>query len=515
MKTILNCAIYTRVSTDGQAEVEFNSCEAQESKIRAYISSQEDMEVYKVYSDPGFTGANMDRPALQGMFNDIKHNKINLVIAYKIDRLTRSPKDFYQIIEYFEKYEISFISVTERFDTSTPSGRLLRNIMLTFAQFERELTGERVRDKLLERAQKGFSHGGNVPLGYRKENKRLVIDEQESKAVKYIFETYVSKISLSDIVRGLKKNNLFNKEGNPIDKSRICHVLKNPVYTGLVPFRGKTYKGVHEPLISEELFNLAQTVNPHRTLQIKHNRVCYLGGLIQCAECGSSMTLTHSVKRKQRKKTTYYYYRCTSTYKKGWESCSTKQVSAERMDQFVHNNLERISLDDQYLENLVFKLKHAEGSKNPPFFGVSPLCTGFEPSENHEKITPAGIGQTLKIFVQGLKEKKGIEKNLWAKKFIKTILYSKEQISITLWDLDMCDLHTPAARPESFAGFSGLNSPFSDSKKTPQLPFGAAASVSLSGETGIRTLVGFRPRRFPVFRNRPTMRSLHWRAKIY
>lgn len=145
----MKCAIYTRVSTDNQAEIEFNSCEAQEAKIKSFIRSQENMEVFKVYSDLGFTGANLNRPALNEMLADIKQNKINLVISYKIDRFTRSPKDFYQLIEIFDKYGVDFISVTERFDTSTPSGRLLRNIMLTFAQFERELASERTKDKML------------------------------------------------------------------------------------------------------------------------------------------------------------------------------------------------------------------------------------------------------------------------------------------------------------------------------------------------------------------------------
>ena len=139
----MKIAIYTRVSTDTQADKEFNSCEAQEAKIGSFISSQENMDVYKVYSDQGFTGANIDRPALIEMLQDIQRGRIDLIISYKIDRLTRSPKDFYQLIELFEKHNVNFISVTERFDTSTPSGRLLRNIMLTFAQFERELISER------------------------------------------------------------------------------------------------------------------------------------------------------------------------------------------------------------------------------------------------------------------------------------------------------------------------------------------------------------------------------------
>lgn len=129
------------------------------------------MEVFKSYSDPGFTGADLNRPALSEMLNDIKERKINLVISYKIDRLTRSPKDFYQLIELFDKYGVDFISVTERFDTSTPSGRLFRNIMLTFAQFERELTSERTKDKMIERANKGMWNGGVIPFGYNLENK--------------------------------------------------------------------------------------------------------------------------------------------------------------------------------------------------------------------------------------------------------------------------------------------------------------------------------------------------------
>ncbi|MEW6087130.1 MAG: recombinase family protein [bacterium] len=184
----IKCAIYTRVSTDNQAEVEFNSCEAQEAKIKSFIASQENMELFKVYSDAGWTGANINRPALSELLNDIKQNKINLVVSYKIDRLTRSPKDFYQLIELFDKHGVDFISVTERFDTSTPSGRLLRNIMLTFAQFERELTSERTKDKMLERAQKGMWNGGIVPFGYKAENKKLIINGDEAKIIRSIYE---------------------------------------------------------------------------------------------------------------------------------------------------------------------------------------------------------------------------------------------------------------------------------------------------------------------------------------
>lgn len=228
MQGYLKCAIYTRVSTDNQAEVEFNSCEAQEAKIKSFISSQENMEIHKVYSDPGFTGANLNRPALQEMLNDIKEQKINLVISYKIDRLTRSPKDFYQLIELFDKYGVDFISVTERFDTSTPSGRLLRNIMLTFAQFERELASERTKDKMLQRAQKGMWNGGLVPFGYKAENKKLIVNEDEARLVRSIYEKYIAGSSIAELAKTAG-----------ISKSRVYNILRNPVYTGRIKYAGK------------------------------------------------------------------------------------------------------------------------------------------------------------------------------------------------------------------------------------------------------------------------------------
>ena len=175
------CAIYTRVSTDLQAEKDFSSCEAQEEKIRSFVKSQDNWQIFKVYSDAGYSGANLNRPALQELLEDIKQKKIDIVLAYKIDRLTRSPKDFYQLIEFFEKYNVSFISVTERFDTSTPAGRLLRNIMLTFAQFERELTSERTKDKMLERAKRGFTMVALLLLATKEKTKNSLSIKERQK----------------------------------------------------------------------------------------------------------------------------------------------------------------------------------------------------------------------------------------------------------------------------------------------------------------------------------------------
>ena len=449
----MQCAIYTRVSTDNQAEVEFNSCEAQEEKIRSFINSQENMEVFKVYSDAGFTGANLSRPALSEMLNDIKQNKIGLVISYKIDRLTRSPKDFYQLIELFEKRGVDFISVTERFDTSTPSGRLLRNIMLTFAQFERELASERTKDKMLQRAQKGMWNGGIVPFGYKSENKKLIINEKEAQIVRDIFETYVTSNSTSKIYDEMKDKDIRNREGQHFSKSAIPHILRNPVYTGKIKYAGKFSQGVHQPIISGDMFDLAQEIHKKRIRTLRVYKNYPLAGLVKCKECDLHMTPCHTNKRRQGKLKRYYYYRCTNTLQRDWDSCGTKQVSADRLEDYVFQNLERISLDKHYIESSIFRANNTPsgdrlglpdiksgqapyGSKYP-MKSVSPgHREGLELSEvcsESAKIYPDIFSQTLQLFVKGISERKGIEKNLWAKKFIKNIIYSKSDIQINLY----------------------------------------------------------------------------------
>ncbi|MGQ9472064.1 MAG: recombinase family protein [Candidatus Aminicenantales bacterium] len=201
----MKCAIYTRVSTDNQAEKEFNSCEAQAEKIKSFIRSQENLEVYKIYSDFGYSGASLERPALQELFKDITEDKISCILTYKINRLTRSPKDFYNLIEFFYKYGVSFISVIENFDTSSPIGRLLRNIMLTLAQFERELTAERTKDKMQQRREKGLWNGGLVPYGYKNVDKKLEIEEKEAEGVRKIFQIFLETQSLAETRRRINQ----------------------------------------------------------------------------------------------------------------------------------------------------------------------------------------------------------------------------------------------------------------------------------------------------------------------
>jgi len=426
-KQTKQCAIYTRVSTDAQAEKDFSSCESQEEKVRTFIQSQNDWHVAKVYTDAGFTGANTKRPALQELLEDIKQNKIDIVLSYKIDRLTRSPKDFYQLIEFFEQNNVSFISTTERFDTSTPSGRLLRNIMLTFAQFERELASERTKDKLVERAKKGFFNGGVVPFGYQRKDKKLIIVKKQAEIIKLIFETYLKNSSVDEVYQLLKIKDIKTRQGNNFTKGLLARVLRNPIYAGKIKYSGNLYQGIHKPIISEELFELAQNAHKKRIRKYRIYRKFLLGGLIKCNECGSFMSPCFTNKHKKGKLKRYYYYRCTSTSKKSWGHCPLKEVPADRIEQYLLENLERISMDNNYIEMLALKLN--QGLNTTPCVGSEPtkVCSKFSGFE------PAKITSLLKSFMGELKDKKGIERNLLAKKFVQKILYSKQSIKIALF----------------------------------------------------------------------------------
>ena len=460
-KQIKQCAIYTRVSTDMQAEKEFSSCESQEAKIRDFIKSQNNWQVFRVYTDAGYTGANTNRPALQELLEDTKQKKIDIVLSYKIDRLSRSPNDFYQLIEIFDEYQTDFISITERFDTSTPAGRLLRNIMLTFAQFERELVSERVKDKLLERAKKGMWNGGHTPFGYERKNKKLIINKKEAEIIRLIFETYLETRYINGIHNLLKEKNIKNKQGKTFSKQLIARILRNITYTGKINYAGQTYQGIHQSIISEELFELAQQTHKRRIKKFRIYKYFLLGGLIRCKECGYKMSSCFTNKHSNGKLKRYYYYRCTCTNKKGWQACSIKEVSAERIEKYILENLERISIDRNYIENLVFKLNHSLNTTHRDGIEPSQVCSEFS------KYSVETIVSILKSFISILSQRRGVERNLLAKRFIKGILYSKENIKITLFYsensknfLNSETKQSPALRKQGRANSLGTNKEF-------------------------------------------------------
>ena len=413
------CALYTRVSTNSQAELEYGSCEAQKDRIVSYIKSQEGLEVYKEYSDPGFTGSNIDRPALRELLRDVAARKVEFVMTYKIDRLTRSSKDFYSLIEFFEKNGVSFVSVSERFDTSSASGRLLRNIMLTFAQFEREMTAERTKDKLNQRAEKGMWNGGNIPIGYKPVDGKLLLVTKEATAIRGIFERFVSTGSLARTMDFIKENQIKSpKTGNLISINGVFTILRNPVYIGKMRWGQKIHHAIHEPIISKELFEAAQSLKKEKIIKRPIHKNYLLKGLIKCAECGSSMTPCYTNKKIKR----FYYYKCVSVIKHGPTACSIKEINLEKIEGFLIENLVRIAQDQQYIENLAFKMTHESSGHS-----------GLELLTRSSKDLATKVQQVLINFKNSIQSCSAIEKILVVRKNIKQIKFSKEYLEVIIF----------------------------------------------------------------------------------
>lgn len=268
----IKCAIYTRKSTEHGLDLEFNSLQNQEEACKAYIASQSfnGWQYCKTYSDAAISGGTMERPALKQMLDDMAHGLINTVVVYKVDRLSRSILDFHNMMKYFEKYGANFVSITQSFDTSTSMGKLTLNMLLSFAQFEREVSSERVRDKIRASKAKGLWMGGTPRLGYDVINKKLVVNATESEQVHHLFEKYLELQSVNDLTEYAKQNGINAKKwltakgrtkgGRPIAKMSMHRILRDKIYIGQIENKkeGTFAKGEHEPIISEELFNRVQ-----------------------------------------------------------------------------------------------------------------------------------------------------------------------------------------------------------------------------------------------------------------
>ncbi|MGH9552273.1 MAG: recombinase family protein, partial [Terriglobales bacterium] len=267
----LRCAIYTRKSSEEGLEQEFNSLQAQREACEAFITSQKGegwQALPAHYDDGGWSGGTLDRPALERLLADIRASKVDVVLVYKIDRLTRSLLDFAKIVEVFDAHGVSFVSVTQAFNTSTSMGRLTLNVLLSFAQFEREVTGERIRDKIAASKRKGMWMGGFEPLGYDVKDRMLVINRDEAKSVRFIFRRYLElgsvyklkdELAAKRITSKLRPNaNGKARGGRPIAAGALYHLLQNPIYCGRIAHKGQSYEGVHEAIIEPELWEAVQ-----------------------------------------------------------------------------------------------------------------------------------------------------------------------------------------------------------------------------------------------------------------
>jgi DNA invertase Pin-like site-specific DNA recombinase len=304
------CSIYTRKSTEEGLDMEFNSLDAQRESCEAYIASQKPegwVLVPDRYDDGGFSGGTLERPALRRLLADIEDGRIDVVVVYKIDRLSRSLMDFAKLVEVFDRRGVTFVSVTQSFNTTTSMGRLTLNILLSFAQFEREVIGERIRDKFAASRARGMWMGGHPPLGYDVKDRKLVVNPAEAATVRMIFERFLKIGSATTLARTLAAESVTTKRGRPIDKGFLYKLINNRVYIGEAVHKGTAYPGEHTAIISRGLWERVHSIlrdSPRwRAANTRAQTPALLKGLIFGAD-GRAMTPTHA--RKGRRLYRYY-----------------------------------------------------------------------------------------------------------------------------------------------------------------------------------------------------------------
>jgi len=344
---LLRCAIYTRKSTEHGLELEFNSLDAQREACAAYIKSQASQGwrlLSQHYDDPAYSGGNLDRPALKSLLKDIDAGKVDVVVVYKIDRLTRSLADFAKLVEAFDAKSISFVAVTQQFNTTSSMGRLTLNVLLSFAQFERELSSERVRDKVAASRAKGKWMGGSIPLGYDVKDKKLVPNPAEQKTVRFIFTRYLELKSLSNLLDDLNAKKVTTKRraartiaaqgGSSFTYGTLAYMLKNRIYVGEAGHRGKWHSGEHQPIVERELFDAVQVqIATHSGRRAK--RQTQSGALLKGKlydDRGNVMTPSYSAKNGVR-----YRFYVSSALLKGRKASvgSVGRVSASDVENAV------------------------------------------------------------------------------------------------------------------------------------------------------------------------------------
>lgn len=383
------CAIYTRKSSEEGLEQAFNSLHAQREAGEAYINSQKHegwIVLRTAYDDGGFSGGTMERPALVQLIADIAQGKIDVVVVYKVDRLSRSLADFVRIIERFDQQGVSFVSVTQQFNTSTSMGRLTLNVLLSFAQFEREVTGERIRDKIAASKKKGMWMGGSVPLGYDVIDKRLIVNKREARQVNRIYTLYLSCGCVRKVKAILDQGKLTGKSGRPFSRGALYTLLKNPLYRGHVAHKGKHYPGQHEGIIAPGIW---QQVQEKLACHAGHKRKArtvdpsLLTGLLYDDQ-GHPMSPTHA--RKQSKRYRYYISQAILQFK-GKEAGSVIRLPAREIESPVLRAIRNMLNDPQQLtQAIAYQSYSAQETKSLIKQGTL-LASRLESESPHEQIS--------------------------------------------------------------------------------------------------------------------------------
>lgn len=371
LKRRMRCAVYTRKSSEEGLDQEYNSIDAQRDAGHAYIASQRAegwIPVADDYDDPAFSGGNMERPGLKRLMADIEAGKVDVVVIYKIDRLTRSLADFSKMVEVFERQGVSFVSVTQQFNTTTSMGRLMLNVLLSFAQFEREVTGERIRDKIAASKRKGMWMGGVPPLGYDVENRRLVPNSHEAKLIRHIFTRFVELGSSTKLVKELKLDGVTSKawttqdgkvrEGKPIDKGLVYKLLGNRTYLGELRHKEQWYQAEHLPIVDQTVWDsvhvILATNGRSRANATRATTPFLLKGIV-FGHDGRALTPWHSTKKTTGKR--YRYYLPMRDLKEHAGASGLPRMPAAELESAVLDQLRNILRSPNLLSDLVPQAK--------------------------------------------------------------------------------------------------------------------------------------------------------------
>jgi site-specific DNA recombinase len=354
----VRCAIYTRKSSEEGLDQDFNSLDAQRESGQAYIKSQAALGwvwVPEPYDDGGFSGGTMDRPALKRLMTQICAGRIDCVVVYKVDRLSRSLLDFARMMETFERHGVSFVSVTQQFNTASSMGRLILNVLLSFAQFEREMISERTRDKIAAARRKGKWAGGMPLLGYDVINRKLAINEAEARQVRDIFELYKARRSLLLVVQELARRGWAGKcwtthkgrtrGGKLFNKPSLLHLLRNAIYTGKIRYRQETFDGEHPAIVDAKLFDEVQAIlsgnGAARIYWADQEQPPPLRGLLRCKPCNTAMVHAYTMRGARR----YRYYVCNNAQARGYAVCPSPTAPGAELERFVVDEIRTLACD--------------------------------------------------------------------------------------------------------------------------------------------------------------------------
>jgi len=385
----LRCAIYTRKSSDEGLEQEFNSLHAQREACEAFVESQRH-EGWKSlpdrYDDGGFSGGTMERPGLRQLLADIDAGKVHVVVVYKVDRLTRSLADFAKIVEAFDAKGVSFVSVTQQFNTTTSMGRLTLNVLLSFAQFEREVTGERIRDKIAASKKKGMWMGGNLPLGYDSRDRKLIVNPEEAETVRYIFARYLELGSVRALkseldVAGIRSKVRTSKTGNvsggkSFSRGALYKVLSNRIYLGEIVHKDKSYPGEHEAIVDSGIWERAQTLLNNNAIERRAGTNAKAPSLLTGLlfdDVGNTLTPSHANKRGVR----YRYY------VRGRTDCTSAiRLPAREIEDLVLGQITSFLKDSTYLFDALPEVDADVGDRRAFLKRAKEVATGLC-ADNH------------------------------------------------------------------------------------------------------------------------------------